>query len=231
VTSALELSRFGRAVLRGGEFEGVRILPEALLQQATEFQARNHPELDSGLGLGFWVADWRGRRLTHHEGGLAGVATRLLMAPQDGVGVTVLTNGADPAYVARLSERLLESLLGLEPEVIPGSPAGMTPGTAAEWKAFHQRITGRYRLMDLFPPGPLASVIGLATRPRLTDAGGGALALEGIGREPAFLYPDGPVGRYRVAFPMANGARAVIEERRGGTHVWVSILHLARRRG
>jgi hypothetical protein len=32
-----------------------------------------------------------------------------------------------------------------------------------------------------------------------------------------------------VAFPFANGTRAVIEERPGGTDVWASILHLRRR--
>ena len=71
--------------------------------------------------------------------------------------------------------------------------------------------------------------MGVATRPRLVHVADNQLVLEGSGFENAFLYPDGDVGRYRVVFPLANGARAVIEERPGGTDAWASILHLRRR--
>ncbi|HEU4760281.1 MAG TPA: serine hydrolase domain-containing protein [Dehalococcoidia bacterium] len=230
VASALDLSRFGQMVLRDGELDGRRLLSAATLKEATSYQARNHPELDEGFGLGFMVARYRGRPIVGHDGGLAGVSTRVAMLPEDGLGVAVLTNGGDPAFVHRVAERTLETLLGLEPEALPGSPAGIPPDLMGEWKAFTHRVQGRYRLTDLAPPGPLAALLGLTARPRLTDAGDGALAFEGIGKEPAFLYPDGEVGRYRVAYPLGNGTRAVIEERRDGTHLWASIMHLFRPR-
>ena len=66
----------------------------------------------------------------------------------------------------------------------------------------------------------------LVARPRVSRINHGLLAVEGIGREPSFLYPDGEVGNYRVASPINNGVRAVIEEKANGTHVWASILHL-----
>jgi hypothetical protein len=68
--------------------------------------------------------------------------------------------------------------------------------------------------------------MGLAARPRVSHVADGVLAVEGTGYEPAFLSPDGELGRYRVAFPMFSGRRAVIEERPNGTHLWVSIMHL-----
>jgi len=71
-------------------------------------------------------------------------------------------------------------------------------------------------------------IMPLFARPRVSHVRDGLLAIEGIGREPAFLYADGEVGRYRVAWPLANGIRAVIEEKANGTHVWASILHLYR---
>lgn len=217
-------------VLRGGELDGSRVLSEKVLDAATTLGSRNHPELDEGLGLGFWVSWFRGRWLTGHDGGLAGVSTRVVMSPSDGVGVTVLTNGADPLFVDRVVDHVLESLLDLEPEAVPGSPAGVPPELADEWEAFTARVRGRYRLTDWAPPGPLSALLGLTARPRLTGAGAGALALEGVSKEPAFLFPDGAVGRYRVAYPLANGTRAVIEERPNGTHIWASILHLFRPR-
>jgi CubicO group peptidase (beta-lactamase class C family) len=228
LTSALELARFGRMVLRGGELDGVRLVSTQTVEEATRIQALNHPELDDGWGLGFGVSIYRGRRLAGHTGGLAGVATRIDLLPDDGVGVVVLTNGGDAWFVARVAERLRETLLGLESETAPGAPAGIPDGSRPDWLAFSERVQGKYRLLDVTPPGVVKRLMPLFARPRLSHVREGLLAVEGIGREPAFLYPDGELGRYRVASPMANGVRAVIEEKANGTHVWVSILHLFR---
>jgi CubicO group peptidase (beta-lactamase class C family) len=228
LTSALELARFGRMVLRNGEFEGRALLSAETLEEATRIQALNHPALDDGWGLGFAVSTYRRRRMAGHTGGLAGVATRIDILPEDGTGVVVLTNGGDALFVARIAERLREMLIGVEPEAIPGSPAGIADGDEAEWQAFGTRVAGKYRLLDLGPPGVPNRTMPLFARPRISYVCDGLLAAEGIGREPAFLYPDGELGRYRVASPFANGVRAVIEEKANGTHLWASILHLHR---
>src|SRR5207302_10315574 len=52
VTTPLELSRFGRMLLRGGELDGSRIVSSELLAEAMRAQAKNHPDLDIGWGLG-----------------------------------------------------------------------------------------------------------------------------------------------------------------------------------
>jgi len=227
--SAADLARFGQMVLRGGEFDGRRIVSEAILGEAAKIHARNHAELDDGWGLGFAAREWRGRLLIWHSGGFSGVSTLIQLSPQDGVGVVVLTNGGDFGFTSRVGERFLESALGLQPEVVPGSPRGVPDGKADEWAAFTRRVEGRYRLTDSVPPGVMERLVGVTTRPRLVHVADNQLALEGTGFGNAFLYPDGDVGRYRVALPFANGARAVIEERPGGADAWASILHLRRR--
>jgi CubicO group peptidase (beta-lactamase class C family) len=228
LTSALELSRFGRMVLRGGELDGEKLLSEMTLDEATRMQAVNQPALDDGWGLGFAVSAYRGRRMAWHTGGLAGVATRIDTFPDDGVGVVVLTNGGDAWFVGRIADRLRQMVLGLEPEVVPGSPAGMTAGSEAEWQAFGVRASGRYKLLDVVPPGLMKRIMPLVARPRVSHVSDGILAVEGIGREPAFLYPDGELGQYRLASPIMYGIRAVIEEKANGTHLWASIMHLYR---
>lgn len=228
LVSASDLARFGRMILRGGELDGRRIVSEAILREASKIHARNHAELDDGWGLGFAAREWRGRLLIWHSGGFSGVSTLIQLSPQDGVGVVVLTNGGDFAFVSRVAERFLESSLGLQPEVIPGSPRGVPDDKAGEWAAFTRRVQGRYRLTDSVPPGVVERLVGVTTRPRLVHVADSQLVLEGTGLGNAFLYPDGDVGRYRLALPFANGARAVIEERPGGIDVWASILHLRR---
>ncbi len=181
-----------------------------------------------GWGLGFQPHSFRKRRASGHDGGLAGVATCLQVLPDDGVGVVVLTNGGDASYVHRVAERVLETMLGLEPEAVPGSPAGVPDALATQWRGFTDRVVGRYRLIDMMPPGVVTFAANRMAKPRVTHVSDGVLAFEGIDREPAFLYPDGDVGHYRLAHPMANGARAIIDERRDGAHLWASILHLRR---
>lgn len=229
VTSALELARFGRMVLREGELDGTRLLAEETLREAIRFHAQNHPDVDDGWGLGFAVRDYRGRRIAGHDGGLPGVATRIALSPEDGVGVVVLVNNTNPMVPHRIVEKVFEELLGLEPEAVPGTPAGIPAGREAEWKAHTQRVVGRYKMVDFAPPGVMKVVMGFAAKPRLSPVADSVLVLEGTGYEPAYLYPDGEVGRYRVALPVSNGSRAVIEERSDGIHLWASILHLQKR--
>lgn len=227
VTSALELARFGRMVLCGGELEGKHVLSPETLSEATRFQALNHPELDEGLGLGFWVSRWRGRAVACHDGGMAGVATRIAMLLEDNIGVVVLTNGGDAALVHRIADRVLETLLGLEPEAVPGAPAGIPPDRAAEWQTLMAAAQGTYRTAGMLPPGLLGAFLGRMNRPRVSRFGEDRLIIDGVpGNEPAVLNPDGEPGRYRIAHPLTNGQRAVIEERPDGVHLWCSTLHL-----
>jgi CubicO group peptidase (beta-lactamase class C family) len=226
VTSALELSRFGQMLLRGGELDGTRIVSNELLAQAMRAQAKNHPDLDIGWGLGFEIAELQGRRLVGHSGGLAGVATRIWVMPDEGLGVVVLTNGGDGAFVSRIAERALELMLGLEPEMVPGSPMGMAAEQHSEWRELTKRAVGRYQMIDIVPPGPVSLLMGVMAKPRISHVGQGVLAIDGISPEPVLLYPDGEIGRYRVVSPFANGARAIIEERDDALQLWSSILHM-----
>ena len=229
VTTGHELARFGRMVLNDGQLDGHRVLPSALLHDAMLFHARNHPELDDGWGLGLQVAEFRGRRRVGHDGGLAGVSTRITMLPDDGLGVVVLTNGGDAMFVSRVGERVLESLLGLDPELVPGLPAGIAEPNVAAWREHTRRVVGAYRMLDFVPPGPVSVLAGVMARPRISHVGDGVLAVDGTGYEPALLYPDGEPGHYRAVHPMLNGRVAIVEERPDGVHFWSSTLHLKKK--
>ena len=53
----------------------------------------------NGYALGFRVSDYRGRKLVNHTGGLSGYVSRVVLVPELGLGVSVLTNQeSDEAY-------------------------------------------------------------------------------------------------------------------------------------
>jgi CubicO group peptidase (beta-lactamase class C family) len=227
VTNALELAAFGSMLLRGGEWGGVPLAPGALLDEAMRIQAKNHPDLDAGWGLGFAVSQLRGRRLAGHNGELPGVATRLALLPDEGLGVLVLANGGNIEFAEAVAGRVLESALGLEPEARPGPPVGIPPGGESGWAAFSERVAGRYRAVDASPPGFLTVSTNLLRRPVIIRLDSEILALDGGGGR-VVLFPDGVVGRYRAAHAAGNGCRAVIEEREGRIHLWRLALHFER---
>ncbi len=229
ITTALELARFGRMLLRGGEIDATRIVSEHLLSDAMRVQAKNHPDLDFGWGLGFEIGEVQERRLVGHSGGLAGVATRVWVMPEEGIGVVVLTNGGDAGFVSRVAERALLDALGVQPEVVPGSPLGISEDRRDEWREATRRAVGRYEMVDMVPPGAMEKLTKLTVKPRISHVGQGVLAVDGALSEPPLLYPDGEPGHYRVVTPYANGARAVIEQRPDGTHLWASILHMKKK--
>jgi CubicO group peptidase (beta-lactamase class C family) len=231
VTTARDLARFGGMLLRGGELDGTRVVDGGLLAEAMRLHVQGHPDLDDGWGLGFEVSPFRGRRCASHGGSMPGVATRLTLLPDDGVGVVLLANGGSWSFVGAATNRTLETLLNLEPEAVPGGPVGIPSPLRDEWNRLTGRVVGRWRAEDAVPPGIVGRILGALARPRIEHVADGVLALQGVTeRETILLYPDGDVGRYRVAWPLLDGARAVIVERDDGAHLWMPLFHMRKPR-
>jgi CubicO group peptidase (beta-lactamase class C family) len=72
-----------------------------------------HPQF-LGYGLGFFVRDYRGRKLVMHTGSLPGFVSRLVMVPEAKLGVAVLTNQESNEAHATIAYRVLDHYLGAE---------------------------------------------------------------------------------------------------------------------
>ena len=82
-----DLARFVAALLGGGANEHGRVLQPATL--ATMFEAHYQPDVRlPGMGLGFFRAEAAGHRLVLHDGILPGFNSELLVAPDDGIGLS-----------------------------------------------------------------------------------------------------------------------------------------------
>jgi CubicO group peptidase (beta-lactamase class C family) len=110
--SADDLGRFARAILRGGELDGARVLGEASVRQMLTVQAEGEA---GGEALG-----WQARRFGDagtfgHEGEDRGASTGLFVDLDRGTGAVVLTNGdafqSDDAGRAAALAELVEVLL------------------------------------------------------------------------------------------------------------------------
>lgn len=228
-SSVLDLARFGQMVLNGGEHDGQRVLSTDVLDTATAMSARNHPKLEQGYGLGFKVRTWRGRTIIGHDGNMPGVATQLWLAPEDGVGVVVLTNGYALAVPHEIAATALEHALGLPPV-----PTPVPPTHVRAWEEFGRRVEGSYELQDSQIPGLTGWVANLVAKVRLRHETGGRLRLDGNpGSDGAvWLWPDGEPGHYRVDGSVDPGANAFIEEQPDGPHLWLThATHLLRKQG
>ena len=80
----------------------------------TEAQKQNRPGVNfRGYGLGWAVSDYHGRRIIAHGGGYDGMYSRVLMVPEENLGIVVLTNGMRGISGA-ITDFVVDKYLGLE---------------------------------------------------------------------------------------------------------------------
>src|SRR5207247_8312492 len=68
----------------------------------------------SEYGLGWFMRDYRGRKLVAHTGGLAGMTSRVMLVPGERLGLVILTNG-ESSLMTALAYRLLDTFFGSPP--------------------------------------------------------------------------------------------------------------------
>ena len=66
----------------------------------------------SAYGLGWFLRDYKGRKLVGHSGGVAGFVTRVLMVPEENLGVVILTNAEEDFAFESILYHILDSYLG-----------------------------------------------------------------------------------------------------------------------
>ena len=157
-----DLARYLAALLGGGANEHGSVLEPATL--ATMFEPHYQPDPRvPGVGLAFFRGDAGEHRVVGHDGILPGFNSELSLAPDDGVGVVALTNGARGAFVWLQAElgRLLRHLLGVPDEVVRSD----VPHHPEVWGD----ICGHYRL-----PPRISDLRG-----RVATAGGAEVFVRG----------------------------------------------------
>jgi CubicO group peptidase (beta-lactamase class C family) len=114
-----DMGRYVAALLGGGANDHGSVLRPATL--ATMFEPQYQPDSRiPGMGLAFFRADLGGHLAVEHDGMLPGFDSQIFLAPDDGVGVMALANGAKRGMHWLTPEvgAVLKQLLGVAEAVI-----------------------------------------------------------------------------------------------------------------
>jgi len=123
-TSAEDIARWMTALLAGGKIdEHTRLFSEAAARElwteqtpmkipepATPALAPLKPNFNA-YGLGFNLRDYHGRKLVMHGGALQGFYSRVLMVPEEKLGVAILTNAENNGAINALQWRILDEYM------------------------------------------------------------------------------------------------------------------------
>ena len=126
-TNAVDFAKWMNALLAGGKIDDDKRLFSAA--QAREMWTPQTPVKIgepkpafaatranfNSFGLGFYVRDYRGRKMVMHGGALQGFYSRVAMLPDEKLGVAIFTNAENSGSMAALQYRILDHYLGVAP--------------------------------------------------------------------------------------------------------------------
>lgn len=170
-SSTADVLAFARMHLEGGlAADGTRVLSEEAVvrMQQRQVDVPNPYTLGDAWGVGWILFDWGGRRLYGHDGNTIGQSAFLRILPDEGLAVTLLTNGgnASDLYLdlyreifAELAETTLPDAFG--PPEQPYSPdasryTGVYDRAGVRTEVFEQ--DGGLRMRSTMT-GPLAALL------------------------------------------------------------------------
>jgi hypothetical protein len=116
-----DMTRYAEWLLDGGPGADGAVLARETLHEMMSLQFTVDPRITTGIGLAFFLDRFDTARVCGHDGNVPGFASALLVAPDDGVGVVVLTNTSSFIGAHLLAASVLRSRLGVP------DPAGLLP--------------------------------------------------------------------------------------------------------
>jgi CubicO group peptidase (beta-lactamase class C family) len=113
-SNVLDMARWARALLRGGELDGARVLEQATLEAMWQPLAVVDAERQQRVGLAWRIGAFRGRRTLSHSGGDTGFQSHLVLVPEAGVAAVAMCN-TDYVWDApwHMTSAALEAALGM----------------------------------------------------------------------------------------------------------------------
>lgn len=195
LTTPDDLARFARMLLEDGVFEGRQILSAAAVDQMMQLQARTHPALEEGFGLGFGVRVRDGQRKVWWDGTTSSAAAHFALLPDWDAAVIVMANIADNHPTSVTGRRLLAL-------AVPEIAHAPEPAAAAL-----ETFAGYYLAADFVDPDLWFLAYAMPLR---VGTDGGSLAVTSALTGPMTFVPVA-ADRFRIDGGMLDGASALFE--------------------
>jgi CubicO group peptidase (beta-lactamase class C family) len=182
-----DMARYLEALVGGGANEHGRVLRAETMAAVFQPQHQTDPRV-GGIGLGFMVGHMDGHLTAEHQGILPGFDSQIYLAPDDGIGVMVFSNGTrqGTSWMPGETSDLLCQLLGIS----AGAARSDVPQRPDVWSD----LCGWYPLTARLTDTQLKSVVGLGAEVVVQR---GQLRLRTLSPIPAMfrgfvLQPDDP---------------------------------------
>ena len=117
-----DMAQWIRMHLNGGKIGGKEVLKPATVREMQEPNTviRSNPRSDSLLpethlrayGLGWFLEDYRGRKIVHHGGNIDGMTALVWMVPEEKLGIVMLTNMNGTSLPTALAHHITDLYLG-----------------------------------------------------------------------------------------------------------------------
>ena len=156
-SNVVDMAQWVRLQLGEGTLQGKKVFSAA---QAKEMHAAQtvirfeppyttfYPEAHFlNYGLGWFLSDYRGRKVVEHGGAIDGMRAQVAMIPEEKLGLVVLSNMNGSGLPTALMYRIFDSLLGATPrdwsaDILKTMKTLEQAGKAAEKKQEDERVAG-----------------------------------------------------------------------------------------
>jgi len=118
----------------------------------------------AAYALGWGLSDYHGRKMVGHTGGVAGMVSRVMLVPEENLGVVILTNAEQGGAFDSILYHILDSYFGLAPtDWIEAHKAAQEQAEKQGAEIMKQQESGR--AADSKPSLPLEKYAGVYTDP------------------------------------------------------------------
>ncbi|HKZ03103.1 MAG TPA: serine hydrolase [Pyrinomonadaceae bacterium] len=156
-SNVVDVAQWVRLHLGGGSYQGKRLLSSGSIKELHAPQTiirlegnmeRLYPEAHFlSYGMGWFLSDYRGRKVVEHGGAIDGMRAEVAMMPEEKLGLVILTNLHGTVLPQALMYKIFDSYLAAPPRDWSSEMLKVVKGLeeqakAAEKKAEAERVKG-----------------------------------------------------------------------------------------
>jgi CubicO group peptidase (beta-lactamase class C family) len=177
-SSVVDVAQWLRMNLAYGKFGGKQLISAAVIDHmvqahntmpASRGYARFFGQHFRAYGLGWFLNDYKGRKIISHGGGLTGMISKTTWVPEERLGIVILTNMAENSISTAVTNRILDRYFGEKDRDWNRDFLGFRD-RGAQRRAQAERRLVASRVENTKPSLPLARYVGTYHNPLPGDA-------------------------------------------------------------